>query len=128
MGKQKITILSQKDLNISYFCGSGSGGQARNKVASGVNIIHKESGASGRACDSRSQADNKRAAFERLLKDTKMKFWLAKKLYEIRQNETLEETVEKDLSPENLKFEIKVNGKWTPTHYEYFDSELAKKE
>jgi protein subunit release factor B len=121
--KEKITLASKKDFEVSYFCGSGPGGQARNKVASGVQIIHKESGAIGRASDSRSQAENKKAAFERLVASPKMKHWLAGKLYEIQQQETLEESVEKDMAPSNLKYEIKdEEGKWIEVTEEYFKS------
>lgn len=124
--KQKITIATRKDFDVSYFCGSGAGGQARNKVASGVQIIHKESGAIGRASDSRSQEQNKKAAFERLLKDPKWKFWFAKKAYEIKQKETLEETIEKEVTPDKMKFEIKVDGKWVEVPDSYFDTKEAK--
>lgn len=68
----KIVVLSLKDIKVSYFCGSGAGGQARNKVASGVMMRHSESGAVSRACDSRSQLDNKRAAWMRLLETPEM--------------------------------------------------------
>lgn len=112
--RERVNIASPKDFDVSYFCGSGAGGQARNKVASGVQIIHRETGAIGRASDSRSQADNKAAAFRRLLATPKMKFWIAAKIYEVRQNETLEETVGKMMAPENLKVEVLQDGKWVP--------------
>lgn len=127
--KEKITILSQKDLEISYFCGSGPGGQARNKVASGVQMKHTESGAIGRASDSRSQHENKKAAFKRLLETPKMKFWLTKRIHEIRMGETLEEEIAKETSPENLIYEVKdENGKWIKVSDAYFDSSEAKQE
>ena len=127
--KEKITILSLKDLKVSYFCGPGAGGTNRNKTSSGVQMIHEESGAIGRASDSRSQGQNKKAAFERLLKTPQMKFWLAKKVYEVRQGETLEETINNELNnPKNLKYEIKIDGKWTEIPSNYFDTEEAKKE
>ena len=127
--RERISIATKKDFDVSYFCGSGAGGQARNKVASGVQIIHRESGAIGRASDSRSQAENKKTAFERLLGSALMKFWLSKKLYEIRQQETLEETIENETTPENLKFEIKnADGKWEEVDSSYFDSPAAKQE
>lgn len=111
--RERVKLLTRKDLDISYFCGSGAGGQARNKVASGVQMIHKESGAIGRASDSRSQDENKRHAFERLCATPQMKWWLTKKIYELRQRETLEETVARDMSPENLAVEVKdENGNW----------------
>lgn len=125
--RQKVTILSLKDLDVSYFCGSGAGGQARNKVASGVQMKHDESGAIGRASDSRSQHDNKKSAFKRLIADPRMKFWLAKKVYEVRQGETLEKTIENDAKPANLKYEIKnAEGKWEQVEESYFESVAAK--
>lgn len=118
--RERVNIANVKDFDVSYFCGSGAGGQARNKVASGVQIIHRETGAIGRASDSRSQADNKAAAFRRLLATPRMKFWLAAKIYEVRQSETLEETVAKDTADENLRYEVQVDGKWVEVPAEFF--------
>jgi protein subunit release factor A len=127
--RERVRIASKKDFDVSYFCGSGAGGQARNKVASGVQIIHRETGAIGRASDSRSQADNKKEAFTRLLATPKMKFWLAAKVYEVRQHEKLEETIARDCRDENLKFEIKnAEGKWEEVDASYFDGPAAKEE
>jgi len=126
---QRVTIVSPKDLDVSYFCGSGAGGQARNKVASGVQIIHRETGAIGRASDTRSQAQNKKLAFERLVKHPRMKFFLAAKVFEVRQGESLERAVENDMKPENLKFEIKnAEGKWEEVDASYFDGIAAQEE
>ena len=126
-GKERVTILSLKDLDVSYFCGSGAGGQARNKVASGVQMRHEESGAIGRASDSRSQHDNKQSAFKRLLADPRMKFWLARRVQEVRMGETLEATIAKETTPENLKYEIKnATGQWEEVTAEYFDGPAAK--
>lgn len=128
-GKQRITILSRKDLEFSYYCGPGHGGQAKNKVASGVMIRHLESGASGRAHDSRSQGQNKHAAFKRLCATPQIKFWIARKLHEIHNSETMEETIEKECHPKNLKLEIKdEHGRWKVVTPEYFETELAKSE
>jgi len=125
--KQRVNILSLKDLDVSYFCGSGAGGQARNKVASGVQMRHEESGAIGRASDSRSQHDNKVSAFKRLCADPRMKFWIAKKVFEVRQQETMEQQVERETTPENFLYEIKnAEGKWEKVSNEYFESESAK--
>jgi protein subunit release factor B len=127
--REKIRILSEKDLDISYFRGPGKGGSAKNKTSSGVNIIHRESRASGRSSDSRSQHDNKRAAFERMLKDPKFKFWLARTLYEIKQGEKLEETIENELNDNSkTKYEIKIDGKWTETNKDYFNTEDGRRE
>jgi protein subunit release factor B len=125
--RQRITILSKKDLSFSTFCGSGAGGQARNKVHSGCQIRHEESGATGRASDSRSLEQNKQSAFKRLLEDPRMKFWLAKKVYEVKAHETVEQTLEKETQPDNLKFEVKnALGRWEEVPNAYFETEAAK--
>jgi protein subunit release factor B len=127
--RERVTIASPKDFDVSYFCGSGAGGQARNKVASGVQIIHRETGAIGRASDSRSQAENKASAFKRLLATPKMKFWLAREIYAVKQGERLDETIKRDTQPENLKFEIKdALGKWEEVPESYFEGAAAKSE
>lgn len=127
--RERVTILSPKDLDISTFCGSGAGGQARNKVASGIQIRHAESGAIGRASDSRSQYDNKRTAFKRLLADPRMKFWLARRVHEVQSGQSIEEEVARDTTEDKLKLEIKNEaGQWTEVKPDYFETELAKAE
>lgn len=111
--RERIRLASKEDFDVSYFCGSGKGGQAKNKVASGVQIIHRETGAIGRASDSRSQADNKKEAFKRLLATPKMKFWLNKKLFEVRERQTIEDSIEKELTPDKLRIEVQRSGRWT---------------
>jgi protein subunit release factor B len=124
--RQRVTIASKKDFDVSYFCGSGAGGQARNKVATGVQIIHRESGAMGRASDSRSQEQNKRAAFERLLADPRMKFWISQRVYEVRAGEKMEETIARETQPEHFKYEIKnAEGKWEEVDDSYFSTPAA---
>lgn len=127
--REKVTIVSRKDLELSYFVGPGKGGQAKQKCSSGCQIKHIESGAIGRCSESRSQDQNKQAAFKKLLEDPKMKFWIAKKIYEIQQLETIEETVEKECRPQNLKFEVKdENGRWIEVSESHFNSLAAKEE
>jgi protein subunit release factor B len=126
--RQRIRIVSKADLDISFFVGPGHGGQKKQKTHSGCQIIHRASGAIGRCSENRSQEQNKHAAFKNLLKTAKMKIWLSKKIYEIREQETLEEAVEKSMTPENLRFEIKNDGKWTEVNIGYFNTEDAKKE
>jgi protein subunit release factor B len=123
---ERVHLLTEKDLNVSYFYGSGAGGQTRNKV---VQIRHEEFGATGRASDSRSQADNKRKAFERMLETPQMKFWLSKRLYEVRAGEKLEDTVEKECTENNLRYEVKnATGQWEVVSKGYFESVAAKEE
>ena len=55
----------EKDTDITFFIGSGPGGQNRNKVESGVRLRHP-SGIVVEAEDARTQGQNRKLAFERL--------------------------------------------------------------
>ena len=56
-----------------------------------------------------------------------MKFWLAKKVYEVQQKETIEERCEREMVAKNLKYEVQnAAGKWEEVSEEYFESDTAK--
>lgn len=56
-----------------------------------------------------------------------MKFWLARKVQEVRLGESLDAVIERETSPENLRYEVKdESGKWTEVQDSYFNSERAK--
>lgn len=110
----KIKLVTAKDCEFSTYCGSGAGGQARNKVHSAVMCRHPASGAIGRCSESRSQLENKQMAFRRMAETPKFKVWVNRRLYEIQQGETMEHSVEKMMAPENLLIEVKRDGKWVP--------------
>jgi protein subunit release factor B len=58
--------IRQSDLEESFARSSGPGGQNVNKVATAVTLGHRPSGISVTAQDSRSQAQNRKLARERL--------------------------------------------------------------
>jgi len=111
--KELVFSLTRKDFEIQFFKGSGPGGQNRNKVETGVRIIHKESGAVGQAEDSREQLTNRKNALKRLADSPKFKLWLAKKLHEIEIGKTVEELVDEMMEEKNIKIEcVNENGNW----------------
>ena len=57
-------LLTQCDVHIHR--SSGPGGQHRNKVSSAVRLLHRPTGITATATESRSQHDNRRAALRRL--------------------------------------------------------------
>jgi protein subunit release factor B len=106
--------ITKKDFTIQTFKSGGKGGQHQNTTDSGVRIIHKESGAVGISRDGRSQHQNKKTAFERLTKSGKFKIWISRKVSEIDLGKSIEQQVEEDMKPHNLKVEVKDdNGKWS---------------
>ena len=56
----------ERDSDIDYFIARGPGGQHRNKVETGVRLVHRPSGITVTATERRSQHANREVAFERL--------------------------------------------------------------
>ena len=114
--RKKILSITKKDFTIQTFKAGGKGGQHQNKTDSGVRIIHRDSNAVGESRNNKSQHANKKSAFKRMTNSPKFKLWLNRRIFEIGDGMTIEEKVEKQLKPKNLKFEIKdEKNKWTET-------------
>lgn len=56
----------ERDCDVDFFVASGPGGQNRNKVETGVRLVHRSSGIVVTATERRSQYANREAAFERM--------------------------------------------------------------
>lgn len=113
MGKELLFSITRKDLDVQVFRSGGPGGQHQNKTESGVRIVHRESGAVGESRSERSQHANKKIALQRLTASPRFKIWHAQKVQELQRGKSIEQLVEKDMKPENLKIEVRdENGKW----------------
>jgi protein subunit release factor B len=56
----------ERDCAMDFFIATGPGGQNRNKVETGVRLVHRLSGVVVTATERRSQHANREAAFERM--------------------------------------------------------------
>lgn len=117
MGKELLFSLTKKDFRVETFRAGGKGGQHQNKTSSGVRITHIESGAVGESREERSQLQNKKRAFERLIKTKEFQNWFRFKCAAMMQGhrafeQMINQKVEEALKPENLLVEIRVGNAW----------------
>jgi peptide chain release factor 1 len=112
MKKELLFSITKKDFKIEYFSGTGAGGQYRNKHQNCVRIHHPESGVVVTGQSNRERISNLREAFKNMVNDPKFKVWHNRKIQEILSGKNIETIVEKQMSPENIKVEIKENEKW----------------
>ena len=75
MSKELLFSVTASDCDWSYTKGTGAGGQKRNKTSSAVHCTHRLSGAHGYSEASRSQLDNKRDAFVKMVQTEEFKQW-----------------------------------------------------
>lgn len=108
--------VTMADCKLETFPASGAGGQHRDHGNTAVRITHLASGAVGEGRDNRSQLQNKKNALRRLSQTSKFKAWVAREVSIRSGLPTPEQLVEKAMVPENVRTEVKVNGKWTVTH------------
>ncbi len=108
-GSRKILSVSIHDCEVQTFNVGGAGGQRRDKKATGVRVIHAPSEARGECRESRSQLQNKRTAFLRMIETVKFKLWLRRVTWNLKSPE---EIVEKDMLLHNLKIETRETGTW----------------
>jgi protein subunit release factor B len=107
--KKLVFSVSIGDCEVQTFRAGGKGGQNQNKVESGVRVIHTASGARGEARDSRTQLENKRAAFVRMAQSREFQTWARMRAMKL---EPIDDVVDKMMADENLKIEVWHGGHW----------------
>ena len=101
--RQRIIHLTKKDFTVQTFRAGGKGGQNQNARDSGVRIIHDASGARGESREHRTQPENKKAAFRRLVDSERFQTWLW--IENARVTGELDRWVDDQMRPENLLIE-----------------------
>jgi len=111
--RELLFSVTKKDFDIQTFRGSGAGGQHRNKTDSAVRIVHRESGARGEASERRSQVQNKKEAFRRLIASGKFQAWHKMKCGEaLIGKQAIEKAVDAAMRDSLIKTEMFIEGKW----------------
>lgn len=111
--KKLLFSITKKDFKITYFSGSGKGGQHRNKRRNCVRLKHIESGAITTGQSHRERKANMKEALHAMVRNFKFKKWHNQKVREVLDGITLEEKVDKMMHAKNLKIEIRnLHGAW----------------
>lgn len=122
--KELLVSVTIKDCEVQAFRGTGAGGQKRNKTSSGIRVVHPPSGAIGKCQENREQHLNKKDAFLKMIETKEFKTWLKLETAKACGRPSIEELVEKQMSPENIKLEIKdSDGRYTEVKEIPIDSE-----
>jgi protein subunit release factor B len=108
--KDILFSVTKKDLELSFFSGTGPGGQHKNKSQNCVRIHHPESGVTTTGQDERSRAQNLKNAFIRLTNHPKFQAWLKIKTAESLQDKReierqIQKAVDEAMNEKNLKVE-----------------------
>jgi len=102
--------VTMADCDLETFAAGGPGGQHQNTSNTAVRITHRASGACGEARDSRSQHQNKLAAWKRMTSSGKFTVWLNKQI--ALQGKDPAAEVRKEMAPHNLLIEAYHDGAW----------------
>jgi protein subunit release factor A len=104
--KDLLFSVKKSDFKITFFSGTGKGGQHRNRHKNCVRIMHIETGIIKTGQSQRSLEQNKNEALSSFLKDKKFMQWLMMKTASAKVNQDeLNETVDRQMRPGNLKIE-----------------------
>jgi hypothetical protein len=112
--RELLFSVTAADCEWKFSHGQGAGGQARNKSLTAVHCTHKASGAHAYSQDGRSQKDNKSDAFVKMCGTKEFKAWHKREVWKkLGVLDEIDRAVEAGLTMNNLRLEVKRDGKWT---------------
>src|SRR3954470_5249841 len=98
--RRRILSVSIHDCEVQHFRSGGSGGQNQNKRDTGVRWIHPPSGARGESREERSQLQNKKTAWRRMVETPEFQAWVR---LQAAKDAGVGAAVERELWPDRLK-------------------------
>ena len=111
--RELLFSVTASDCRFDYYRGSGKGGQKRNKTSSAVRCTHVASGAVGQSEATRSQLQNKQAAFRKMADSKRFQAWhkmeIARRCGRV---DLAERATDMAMLPSNLRVEVKDQGRW----------------
>ena len=126
--RELLFSLDKGDFTLEFFCTGGKGGQNQNKRKMGVRIKHAASGAVAESREERSQLQNRKIAFRRLVETEAFKKWhkieCSKRLGNLAN---IDDLVDRWMDDSNIKIEVKdENGRWVEVGMDELDLSKIK--
>lgn len=104
--RTKVLTVTIHDCEVQTFRSGGKGGQNQNKRDTGVRVIHHPSGARGESREERSQYQNKRTAFIRMVDTPAFRYWVDVVTRNRKSDEELATEIEAELAdPSKVRVE-----------------------
>lgn len=110
MGRELILSVTLNDCEVQHFRSGGPGGQNQNKRDTGCRIIHHPSGARGESREERSQLQNKKQAFKRMVQTGAFRMWLAREVMSSDEKARIDRKF--TLREEDVIVETRDTGTW----------------
>lgn len=113
MKERKLLFsVTPADCREDAFTVGGNGGSGKDTSNTGVRFVHLASGAVGEARDERSREANRRRAWQRMASSDTFKKWHRLETARRLGQPSIDDVVEKEMDPANLRIEVRVEGKW----------------
>jgi protein subunit release factor B len=110
MERRKVLSVTAADCELQTFRSGGSGGQNQNKRDTGARYIHHPSGARGESRDERSQWQNRKLAWRRMLDSKEFQLWLRRTLGQEAAREA--EAARYEVPAAECRIEVRRQGRW----------------
>lgn len=111
-GREKLFSVTLDDCRVDTFSSGGKGGQNVNRRSTGVRITHEPSGAIGKSTEERSQLQNKKTAFKRMVETVAFKSWVQQMTGKIKTEAQLVKEIDASIAKGDVRTDVKRNGKW----------------
>ncbi len=104
--RELLFSVTKEDFDVTWFSGTGAGGQKRNKTQNCCRIIHRETGVIGTGQSQRTRVANQKEAFMNVNNHPKFKAWLRIKTAEaLYTGKSIDELVDEAMKDKNIKVE-----------------------
>lgn len=110
--RKLILSVTIHDCEVQHFRSGGNGGQNQNKRDTGCRVIHHPSGARGESREERSQLQNKKLAFKKMVQSGAFKIWLARQTMADSERARIDRKY--TLREEDVIVETRDTGMWLP--------------